>query len=102
MADNSVIEKVIIRLLRTNGVFYASLLAQMHRIPLEGEKAKALQTCGVTIKNGRILLYWNPKFFETLTLDEARAVLEHECGHLVRSHIERFKDKDQHIGNLST
>jgi predicted metal-dependent peptidase len=102
MADNSIIEKVIIRLIRTNGVFYASLLQQMHRIPLEGEQAKQLNTCGVTIKNGRILLYWNPKFFETLTLDEARAVLEHEVQHIVRSHVERFKEKDQHIGNLAT
>lgn len=102
MADDSIIQKVVIRLLRTNGVFYASLISQFHRIALEGEKAKALQTCGVTIKNGRILLYWNPKFFETLTLDEARAVLEHECQHICRSHIERFKDKDQQIGNLAT
>lgn len=102
MADDSIIQKVVIRLLRTNGVFYASLISQFHRIALEGEKAKALNTCGVTIKNGRILLYWNPKFFETLTLDEARAVLEHECQHIVRSHVERFKDKDQHIGNLAT
>jgi|SRR5579864_3316167 len=102
MADNSIIEKCIIRLLRTNGVFYASLLQQMHRIPLEGKEAKALNTCGVTIKNGRILLYWNPKFFETLTMDEARSVLEHECQHIVRAHVERFKDKDQHIGNLAT
>lgn len=102
MSDIGIIEKIIIRLLRTNGVFYASLAQQCFRIPLEGEKAKQLQTCGVTIKNGRILLYWNPKFFETLTLDEARAVLEHELQHLVRGHIERFKDKDQHIGNLAT
>jgi len=100
--DESIIEKIIIRLLRTNGVFYASLISQMRRIPLEGEKAKALSTCGVTIKNGRIELYWNPKFFETLTLDEARAVLEHECNHIVRDHIPRFKDKDQNIGNLAT
>lgn len=102
MSDDSVIERVIIRLLRTNGVFYASLIQQMSRIVLKGEQAKQLNTCGVTIKNGRILLYWNPKFFETLTLDEARAVLEHECQHLVRSHIERFKDKDQKIANLAT
>jgi predicted metal-dependent peptidase len=102
MADLDVIEKVIIRLLRTNGVFFASLISQMSRIPLTGEKAKQLSTCGVTIQNGRILLYWNPKFFETLTLDEARAVLEHEASHLVRDHIPRFKDKDAHIGNLAT
>jgi predicted metal-dependent peptidase len=102
MVDQDIIERVIIRLLRTNGVFYASLVSQMRRIPLEGEKAKALNTCGVTIKNGRIELYWNPKFFETLTLDEARAVLEHECNHIVREHIPRFKDKDQQIGNLAT
>jgi predicted metal-dependent peptidase len=102
MADLDVIEKVIVRLLRTNGVFFASLISQMRRIPLTGEQAKQLSTCGVTIRNGRIELYWNPKFFETLTLDEARAVLEHECSHIVRDHIPRFKDKDQHIGNLAT
>ena len=99
--DLEIVEKVIIRLLRTNGVFYASLIQQFYRIRLEGENAKQLNTCGVTIKNGRILLYWNPKFFETLTLDEARAVLTHEVEHVVRSHIERGKDKDQYIFNLS-
>lgn len=102
MVDSTIIERVVIRLLRTNGVFFASLISQCQRIALVGEAAKQLNTCGVTIKNGRVLLYWNPTFFETLTLDEARAVLEHEMSHLVRDHIPRFKDKDRHIGNLAT
>jgi predicted metal-dependent peptidase len=97
-----VIEKVIIRLLQSNGVFYASLLSQMRRICVtDSEGKKNIQTAGVTIQNGRILMYWNPDFFERLTLDEARAVLEHECMHIVMDHIARKGERDHKLWNIA-
>lgn len=87
MSNLAVIEKLMIRLLQTN-VFYASLLTQMRRI--ETDK---IPTEAVAIKNGRIEFYYNPKFLETLTLDEATAVLQHECNHLVLGHCVRMRDE---------
>lgn len=82
----------MIRLLQTN-VFYASLLSQFHRVEVTGELAKQIPTEAVAIKNGRIEFYFNPKFLETLTLDEATAVLQHECNHLVLGHCVRMRDE---------
>lgn len=91
------IEKVIVNLLTNQGVFYASLLTQMYRI--ETEK---VPTLGVTIANGRIELFYNPKFLEGLTTTEARAVLEHECMHLVMEHIMRKDDRSHDQWNIAT
>lgn len=88
----SVMEKLMIRLLQTN-VFAASLLSQMRRIEVTGELAKQIPTEAVAIKNGRIEFYYNPKFLETLTLDEATAVLNHEVNHLILSHCTRMRDE---------
>lgn len=91
------IEKVVINLLSNNGVFYASLLSQMTRIATD-----KIPTLGVTIRNGRIELYWNPEFLEQLkTVKEKRAVLEHECMHIVMDHISRSKDRDPQLFNIA-
>ena len=93
----------MIRLLQTN-VFAASLLSQMRRIEVTGELAKQIPTEAVAIRNGRIEFYYNPKFLETLTLDEATAVLQHEVHHLILGHCVRMRDeyKENHIlANIS-
>jgi len=91
------IEKVVVNLLGTDGTFYASLLTQMNRI-----ETKQIPTAGVTIRKGRMELYWNPEFFDKLTVLQAKAVLEHECMHLVMEHILRLKDRDPEQWNLAT
>lgn len=66
--------------------FYAEIISQMKRIV--GDK---VPTAGVCVRD-HIELHINPKYFETLTLDERVAVLKHECEHILRGHIERSKD----------
>lgn len=93
----SKLESAIIGMINTDGmVFYASLLLQMVRVETE-----QLPTMGVTINNGRILLYVNPKFVDTLTVPELRAVMEHECLHLVMDHLIRGKDLNKPIFNVA-
>lgn len=91
------IEDAIVDLLINNGTFYASLISQMHKINTD-----KVPTMGVTVKNGRIMLYHNPSFTEKLTLKETKAVLEHECLHLVMDHITREKNRDHMLWNEAT
>ncbi len=88
----TIMEKVSIRLIQTSP-FYASLLSQMRKIECTDELAKQIPTEAVAIENGRINFYFNPKFLETLTVDEAVAVLTHECNHVVKSHLTRMRDE---------
>jgi predicted metal-dependent peptidase len=98
VSASQLIEEVVVYLLTHKGVFYATLLEQMKRIP--DPKAG---TCGVVVQNGRILLYYDPKFFEEQlkTIKERRAVLEHECMHLVMDHHGRKKDRDHEMWNAA-
>jgi len=91
------IEDAIVDLLVNNGTFYASLISQMHKINTD-----KVPTMGVTVKNGRIMLYHNPEFTASLTLKETKAVLEHECLHLIMDHIVREKDRDHMLWNVAT
>jgi len=95
MANNFVMtmmEKLSIRLIQQHP-FYASLLSQMRKIVCEGELAKQVPTEAVAIENGRINFYFNPAFLETLTVEEAVAVLTHECNHVVKGHLTRMRDE---------
>lgn len=88
----SAMEKVSIRLIQTKP-FYASLLGQMHKIECTGKLAEQIPTEAVAIENGRINFYYNPKFLETLTVEEAVAVLTHELNHCVLGHLTRMRDE---------
>ena len=92
------IEKVVVHLLRNDGVFYAHLLFQMKRIM----DTKFPFAAGVTVKGGYIEMYWNPdKFKEMKDMKEKAAVLEHECQHLVKNHIGRLGNKDMKMWNIA-
>ncbi len=96
----SVMEKVTIRLIQTNP-FYASLTAQMNKIECTGKLAEQIPTEAVAIENGRINFYFNPKFLETLTVDEAIAVLMHECNHIILGHLVRMRDEYSENASLA-
>jgi len=96
----TIMEKVSIRLIQTSP-FYASLLTQMRKIECTGELAKRIPTEAVAVENGRINFYFNPKFLETLTVDEAVAVLTHECNHVVLGHLVRMRDEYKENASLA-
>ena len=96
----NVMEKVGIRLIQTNP-FYASLISQMRKIECTGDLAKQIPTEAVAIENGRINFYFNPKFLETLTVEEAVAVLTHECNHVILGHLVRMRDEYKENSSLA-
>lgn len=87
---NNIISETIVRLYETER-FYAEIIGQMRRIISD-----KVPTAGVCIKD-QIELHINPKYFESLTLDERVAVFKHECEHILRAHIERAKEAHPEI-----
>lgn len=83
--NDDIITQTIIKMYDSER-FYAEIVGQMTRII--GDK---VPTAGVCIRD-HIELHINPKFFETLSLDERVAVLKHECEHILRDHISRSKE----------
>ncbi len=67
-------------------MFYAELIARMRRII-----STAVPTAGVCIKDD-IELHINLEWFGSLPPLERVAVLKHECEHILRDHIPRFKE----------
>lgn len=65
--------------------FYAEIITGMTRI-----LSNTIPMAGVCIKSN-IELHINPKAFSALPLAERVAVLKHECEHIFRDHIPRFK-----------
>lgn len=83
-------EDALVELIINGGTFYASLLSQMQKCP----DTKDTQTMRVQIKNGRVLLQYNPKWLEPRSMKDTKAVLEHECLHIIMDHHARAQDKD--------
>lgn len=87
---------IIYNFILTNGTMFASMISQMQKI--EDNK---LPTIGSVIKNGRLLLYYNQEFLNTLKITEAKAVMEHECMHIAYDHHFRAKDKNKSLWNVA-
>lgn len=95
----SKIEDIIVDLIINNGTFYASLISQMRQIQ---ELKDPNFTMGVAIKDGRILLKYNPNFIKPFPMKASKAILEHECLHLVNEHHLRAKNRDKDIWKVAT
>lgn len=93
------LEDVIVELIINNGTFYASLISQMHQI--KDDKDPNF-TVGVKIKDGRIMLKYNPNFLEPLSMKHSKGVLEHECLHLVNEHHKRANGREIPIWKIAT
>lgn len=71
--------------------FYAELVSQMRRV-----ESNKVPLAGVCIKD-HIELHINEPAFSKLTTKEQVAVLRHECEHILRDHIPRFKEYEPSI-----
>ncbi len=96
----TMMEKISIKLIHSHH-FYASIVSQMRKIECTGDLAKAIPTEAVAIENGRLNFYFNPQFLETLTVEEAVAVLMHECNHVVKGHLTRMRDEYKEDADLA-
>lgn len=57
-------------------------------------QSKAIDTMGVSVKNGRISLVYNPEFFESLEENERTFVLIHEMMHVLLHHCTHRMSSD--------
>lgn len=61
----------------------AGILAQWRLV-----EDKSSDTMGIGFQRGRLTLYFNPAFVDSISLDELSAVLEHEVLHVLYGHCE--------------
>ncbi len=91
-------ENAVISLLR-NKAFFAKLIMSMKK-----DLNFPIPTAAVGISSTGITLHLNPVFFNSLTMDERVAILEHECLHILHGHALRFKNfqsKDAGLANVA-
>jgi len=103
----NIIEKITISYLLGKGgndkIFFANLL-----VLLEKHESTSVPTMGVTIENGSLHLYYNPKFVQSLVdagnTKVLKGLLEHELLHLVYEHpIKAVKlNRIHYIYNLAS
>ncbi|NWG26893.1 MAG: hypothetical protein HXY30_21150, partial [Pseudorhodoplanes sp.] len=88
---------IIYNFILTDGTMFASMISQMQKI-----EDKEMPTIASVIKNGRILLHYNPDYLDKLTIIEAKAVMEHECMHIAMEHHFRAKNFNMKLWNVAT
>lgn len=76
-----------------NNPFFGTLIMQL---PLQENN----EWCDTAAVDGRYI-YWNRKFFESLTLDETIFVLCHEVMHVVYDHFGRRSHRDPGYWNMA-
>lgn len=91
------IEDAIVDFIINNGTFYASLLSQMHRFV-----DNKIPTIAVNISNGRINMKYNEPWLATRNMKDTKAILEHECMHIVMEHHLRAKNRDLEKWKVAT
>lgn len=85
--DNFSLSKSLVNLLWSEP-FYSRVLRSITKIETED-----IPTAGVVAKSDDITLWWNRKFFASLSTPKVLGVLKHECLHIVFQHTtERRKD----------
>lgn len=95
------IQKAQIALLTGNGIFYASLMAQMCRI--EGKDVLPEGAlAAVLVQNGRINLLTNCELYEKFSLDQMCRILEHEMMHIIMEHGSRCPHGGHMLWNMAS
>lgn len=71
--------------------FFANVLRTIQKT-----KTTMIPTAGVTAKGGEVKFFWNPEFLASLSADEVKGLLKHECYHLIFDHT-TSRARDPHI-----
>lgn len=74
--------------------FYGRLAASLQRVARPG-----MGTMAVGLYRGRITLYYDPAFIESIPMGAAMFVLEHEMLHLVLDHLPRYFELLSHCAD---
>jgi predicted metal-dependent peptidase len=77
--------------------FFAKIIRTVTKV-----KTDKIPTAGVLAKEGDIKMWWNPKFLASLTADQVKGLLKHECYHLVFEHTTTRRMTPHIIHNYAT
>lgn len=80
--------------LLTQKNFYAQVANAMRRVPSPG-----MGTLGVGIRDGNVVLFYDPEFVEKISLKFGIYAIEHEIMHVVLDHIPRYYEFLSALGN---
>lgn len=64
-------------------------------------KSVMMPTAGATVINMRLAIIWCKDFMDSLSLDNARALILHELFHLIHHHLDRGKGYNQQVANIA-
>lgn len=64
-------------------------------------KSVMMPTAGATVINMRLAIIWCKEFMDSLSLDNARALILHELFHLIHHHLDRGKGYNQQVANIA-
>tara|TARA_A100001011_G_scaffold396001_1_gene492616 strand:- start:3112 stop:4392 length:1281 start_codon:yes stop_codon:yes gene_type:complete len=80
-----------------NEPFFSSMLRRIKRV-----RTEEIPTAGVSVQDGSLTLYWNPKFLAGLDSKKLLGLLKHECYHLIFKHCTARKQKPHQMWNIAT
>jgi predicted metal-dependent peptidase len=80
--------------LLTQKNFYGRIANSMQRVEAPGRG-----TMGVGIRNGRIILFYDPEFISAISMGFGVFTIEHEIMHIVLDHIPRYLEMLAALGN---
>jgi predicted metal-dependent peptidase len=92
------IEQEVIEFILQRKFFYGYFLQQFKRHITRDVKTLAVNITEDLKPN----LYINPDFYNSLTLEEKMAVLEHELLHLLNKHLIRIEGRNSYVWNVAT
>ena len=65
-------------------------------------RTEDIPTAGVNCTDEEMNLYWNPKFIDSLSVQEVFGLLKHECYHLILGHVTNRKQEPHMLWNIAT
>jgi len=77
--------------------FFSAVLRNVTKI-----RSEDIPTAGVSASNGSVRLWWNPGFVASLTSDQVKGLLKHECYHLVFEHTTTRRHEPHLVWNYAT
>jgi len=82
--------KLAIGRLASDFPYHAAVLARWKLV-----EDNRVQTMGIGLKDGQLMLYFRPEFVERLSMDQLMAVLHHESNHVLFRHVLHDPDTDE-------
>lgn len=82
--------------------FYASLMRRIVKRKCVGPLAEKIPTAAISADGTKLVMYWNPLFFEKQTDAHIQAIFKHELYHLIFGHLVDRMRENRKVWNFAT